>query len=60
MILVCYNKNGAVFYAVRHVCLQCDRPVLIEIPHMEVGELYFCTYCGLDWRLAASSLPECL
>ncbi len=58
MILVSYNIGDALFAAVRHVCLQCDSPVLIDVRYLHTGELYHCTYCGLDWRLSPESLPD--
>lgn len=58
MKLFTYEVAGKQSCAVMHVCLQCDKPVLIDTDHLHVGELYFCTYCGLDWRLAAVNADE--
>lgn len=52
MKLFTYEIEGVASMAVRHICLQCDKPVLIDISELKAGELYYCTHCGREWRLA--------
>lgn len=58
MKLFDYEIDGQTSLAVRHECLRCDKPVLIDTAHLRAGELYFCTYCGLDWRLAPIQVQQ--
>jgi len=52
MKLFTYEIEGEASMGVRHICLHCDMPVLIDISRLKAGELYFCTHCGVEWRLA--------
>jgi len=46
-----YSVAGKSSIAVRHFCLKCDKPVLIEMSEVKENALFFCTYCGLDSRM---------
>jgi hypothetical protein len=53
-----YEIDGKIFVALRHVCLQCDEPMLIDGSKVEVNGLFFCSSCGLDSRMSAGMVDQ--
>lgn len=58
MDLFTYKVERETSLAVRHICLQCDQPVLIDTSGLHSGNVYFCTYCGLDWRMPSKMADD--
>lgn len=53
-----YEINGKSSFGVRHFCLKCDKPILIEIAEIKENALFFCTCCGLDSRMDLKMVAE--